>query len=320
MGGRVIGLGVVFVAVLAAIIVPLRAGQRIAGTATAHVFPPAPQVGDCAQAVPSDIELPGLSLTDVVPCAQTHLGQIITVTGATSNGATSTGATGRQTRVPRPNLAACATTAYSFLGVHPLDADGERSPVLGPWWPAFAVSFHTLGPAPSGSAPFIGSMVDVGTVSSPATPAWQACVMTGSHGPLSGDTAQLFAGSARHNPAALCIPGSTVTLHVSVSCDGPHPAEILGWRVADAAIDPVAAFGPSCVTLAGRITGMADPTSDGTLRIGVMPMSSPDGEVREGWGPGHSGPYRAACTIGTASARLLAGSVTGLGGAPVPWA
>ena len=45
-----------------------------------------------------------------------------------------------------------------------------------------------------------------------------------------------------------------------------------------------------------------------------------DGAVHEGWGPGHGGPYRAACTISTITARLLAGSLTGLGDAPVPWA
>ncbi len=315
MGGRVLGLCVVFIAVLAAIIVPLRAGQRIAGTPAAHAFPPPPEVGDCVQAVAGDLEAPGLSLTDVVPCAQPHVGQIVTITDASRN---STGA-GR-TRVPRPNLAACATTAYAFLGVHPVDATGERSPVLGPWWPAFAVSFHTLRPALFDTAPLASSIIDTGTMLPPAAPAWQACVMTGSHGPLSGEAAQLFAGSPLPNPAALCIPASTVALHVSVSCVRPHPAEILGWRVADAAIDPVEVFGPSCATLARRITGMTDPTADGALRVGVIPVSSPDGEVREGWGPGHSGPYRAACTIGTVSTRLLAGSVTGLGGQPVPWA
>lgn len=304
MGGRAVGLGMVVVAVIAAIVIPLRAGHRIAGTATASALPPMPQVGDCVQAVVPEAESSALQVTEVVPCTQPHLGQVITRSVANAVGSGGPGSSGG-VRTPRPNLAACATTAYGFLGVHPVDADGERSPVLGPWWPAFAVSFHSLSPGP---------------LRSTAGPSWQGCVMTGFHGLYSGEAARLFAGPPRRNPVALCIPASTLSLHVSVSCERPHPTEILGWRVADAAIDPVITFGASCGELAHRITGMADPTAGGTLRIAVIAVPSPDGEVREGWGPGHSGPYRAACTIGTASTRMLGGSVTGLGASPVPWA
>ncbi len=65
---------------------------------------------------------------------------------------------------------------------------------------------------------------------------------------------------------------------------------------------------------------MADPTARGALRSVVAYLRVTDGVVREGWGPGRGGPYRAACTISTVTARLLTGSLTGLGNAQVPWA
>ncbi len=294
---RIVGLGVVLVAFLAAMIVPLRAGHRIAGTALAIEVPPPLEVGDCMHAVVPDGHSPDLSLTGVVACTEPHLGEVVTSTDLQP-----APAAGRAGQGSRPNLAACATTSYEFLGVHQVDANGERSPVLGPWWPAFAASFHVLTAAPS----------------QPGA-RWRACALTGEHGPLRGHIAGLFAGAARPNPAALCLPRATVVLHVSVRCGEPHPAEILGWRVTDTAINAVESFGPSCRALARRITGMPDPTAGGLLWIAVIRVRSPDNEVREGWGPGHSGPYRAACTIGTASRRLLQGSMTGVGTGPVPW-
>lgn len=45
------------------------------------------------------------------------------------------------------------------------------------------------------------------------------------------------------------------------------------------------------------------------------------GILHAGFSPGpHSDRSRAACTVSGSGNRLLAGSVTGLGAAPVPWA
>jgi hypothetical protein len=300
---RALGLAVVLIAVLTAMIVPLRAGHRIAGTARAIEMTPAPGIGNCVQAALPDDDSAHLSLTEVVACATWHTGEVVTTRIARPAAAGS-----RTGQDSRPNLAACATTSYAFMGVHPVDANGKRSPVLGAWWPAFAASFHILSaPAPQPTPPWL------------AAP-WRACVLTGEHGPLRGHMAGVFGGAPQRNPAPLCLPRSTVVLHVSVRCDEPHPAEIVGWQVTDGAVDAAASFGPSCRALARRITGMPDPTAGGRLWIRVITVRSPDTAVREGWGPGHGGPYRAACTIGSASGRLLAGSLTGVGAARVPWA
>ncbi len=301
MAGRLAGLGVVVAVLIAALLIPLRFGHRIAGIATTLAIPSAPRVGACLRGMAQSSD-PSADLepaAQVVRCDRPHDAEIIT-----QNDAFGDPSAGMAVRVRRPNLAACAASAYKYLGVHPLDVRGQRSTVLGPWWPAFAASFQMLGP---------------GSLQRFAGQLWEACVMIGSYGPLVGNTADVLADAPGRLPIALCAPSSTVVLHQSASCDQPHPTEILGWRVADAAIDPVTSFASSCQRLAERMTGMTDPTADGLLEVGVVVLRAPDGVVREGWGPGHSGPYRAACTIRTASTRMLTASLIGLGTAPVPW-
>ena len=145
--------------------------------------------------------------------------------------------------------------------------------------------------------------------------------MVGLHGPIGGGKARLFSGAApQRNAIASCVPPGRVAPPMSISCDQPHPREILGWQVADAGTDAATSFARSCSELARRMMGMSDPTADGALGVSVVVLRNPDDVAREAWGPGHGGPYRAACTIGTSSARLLAGSLTGLGNSPVPWA
>jgi hypothetical protein len=131
--------------------------------------------------------------------------------------------------------------------------------------------------------------------------------------------AHLYGGAApQASPIALCSATAQIVPDESVSCDQPHATEILGWRVADQSSANQVSIVQSCTDLAVRMIGRADPGADGALRVAVVVVRSSDGLVRAGWGPGHSGPDRAACTIGTAGPRLLTGSLSGLGDAPLP--
>jgi hypothetical protein len=301
MGRRSLGLGVVIV-VLAALTVPTVAGRRIVGTAIGLMIPAAPRVGDCLLTVaPDAVSGTGADQQrQVVPCSSAHDGEVITQTATVLGIPTSKRGGG-----DIPDLAACARTAYWYLGVHPPDGAGERSAVLGPWWPAFSANFEMLAPDPL--------QLRIGQ-------SWAACVMTSPHELITGSAAHLFGGPPRSSPIALCIPQIEIVLYQAVPCDQPHPTEILGWRVAAESADTPTAFDQSCAELARRITGMTDPTAQGALHAAVLFVRSADTAVHQGWGPGFIAPHQAACTIGTASARLLAGSLTGLGSAPVPWA
>lgn len=301
MGRHWIGLALVVVVLLAAVTVPAVAGRRIVGNAVALVIPAAPQVGDCLLAVLPDP--PSVAGADPapfsVPCSAAHEGEIITQTVTVMGDST-----GKKGGGVIPNVDACANTAYWYFGVHPPDRAGERSTVLGRWWPAFSAKFQALYPS--------ALQLRIGQ-------SWAACVMISPHGSIIGSPAHVFGGPPRPSPIALCTPHTEVVLDVSVPCDQPHPTEILGWRVADEDTAALRSFDQSCAELAARITGMADPTARGALRLVVHYLRVTDGAVHEGWGPGRGGPYRAACTIGTVTARLLTGSLTGLGNAPVPW-
>ena len=227
MGARSVGLGVVVAVLLVALIGPMRGGRRIAGTVAPPILSPAPQVGECVQAGAPGSGSAELQMTQLVPCSQAHLGEVITKTAVGSDPAV-----GGRRRSPRPNLAACATTAYKYLGARRVDSGGDRSPLLGPWWPAFAALFQLLGPGP---------------LQRRAGQSWNACVMVGSHGPIGGGTAHLFTGATpQRNPIALCVPRGRVAPPMSISCDQPHPREILGWRVADAGTDAATSFARSC--------------------------------------------------------------------------
>ena len=100
-----------------------------------------------------------------------------------------------------------------------------------------------------------------------------------------------------------------------VGGDRGQAAGYVLWMPSDPRTIRAAAF--EVVDHEGRIRARLGAGDDGSVSVD---LAGPDGVVREGWGPGHSGPYRAACTISTASARMLIGSLTGLGAGPIPWA
>jgi hypothetical protein len=113
-----------------------------------------------------------------------------------------------------------------------------------------------------------------------------------------------------------------VLLDIAISCLRPHAMELLGWRVADESVGGQRPLDQSCVELARRMTGMSDPTAGGELRVAaIVTHYDVNGILTAGYGSGpHSELNRAACTVSRTGSRLLAGTLTGLGDAPVPWA
>jgi hypothetical protein len=288
---------VIFVVLLAALLTPLIGGRKVAGTAGPLLIPPAPQVGDCLLHVPAAAGADPAAQT--VSCSSGHDAEVIIATATVIGYPTRKRGGGEV-----PDVAACANTAYWYLGVHPPDLTGERSAVLGPWWPAFSADFALLTPGP------LQLRIDQ---------SWVACVLVSQHGLITGSTAHLYGGPPRSSPIPLCSQDREIVLYVAVRCDQPHTTEIMGWRVADESTYAQGSFDQSCAELAQRITGMTDPTAQGALTSTVEFVRSSDGVIHQGWGPNAPAPYRAACTISSAEPRLLSGTLTGLGNAPVPW-
>ena len=149
-----------------------------------------------------------------------------------------------------------------------------------------------------------------------------ACLLVSPQGAVTGSSAGVFAGPVRRNPLAVCRPGADVLLDIAISCRRPHVMELLGWRVADESVGGKRPLDASCVDLARRMTGRPDPTADGALQVAAIVIHyDAYGVLHNGYGPGpHSELNRAACAMSATGSRLLGGTLTGLGEAPIPWA
>jgi len=308
MGRRAAGLALVIVVVLAALTVPQLAGIRIAGLPVALSIATAPTVGDCLRPRESDaaathlVNGMGPVAPVTVPCGLPHDAQVISVTLDPGQFPVLKRSGGQY-----PDLDACTDAAYPFLGIRlPTDA-GDRSELLGPWWPASMGTFMFLSP-------------DV--VQRRVGQSWLACLLVSPQGVVTGSSAGVFTGRARSNPLALCRPGANVLLDIAISCSRPHAMELVGWRVADESIGGKRPLDQSCAELARRITGMSDPTAGGALLVAaIVTHYDTTGILRDGYAPApHSELNRAACVITPTGSRLLAGTLTGLGDAPVAWA
>jgi hypothetical protein len=308
MGRRTAGVALVIGVVLAALTVPQLAGIRIAGQPVGLSIAAAPAVGDCLRPRGSDAAATHVAVgmgpvaPVTVPCALPHDAQVISVTSDPGQFPVVEQSGGQY-----PDLGACADAAYPFLGIRlPTDA-GDRSNLLGPWRPASLGTFMFL--SPDAMQRRVGQ-------------SWLACLLVSPQGIVTGSAAGVFTGRARGNPLALCRPGANVLLDMAISCNRPHAMELIGWRVADESVGGQRPLDQSCAELARRLTGMSDPTAGGALLVAaIVTHYDATGILRDGYAPApHSELNRAACVITPTGSRLLAGTLTGLGDAPVPWA
>ena len=293
-----------------ALTVPALAGIRIAGNPVAIDISPVPTVGDCLRRLESDpaTAAPVAGTDPVTPlltvqCTLPHDAQVISLTQDPDKFPV----VQRNGGARYPNLDACGDAAYPFLGVRAPSDAGDRSELLGPWMPASMGSFLFLSPDPLQHR--VGQH-------------WLACLLVSPQGLVTGSSAGVFAATARSNPLALCHPGADVLLDIAISCLRPHAMELLGWRVADESVGGQRPLDESCRELARRMTGMTDPSAGGELQVAaIVTHYDVNGVLQPGFGPGpHSELNRAACTVSRTGSRLLDGTLTGLGDAPVPWA
>lgn len=238
----------------------------------------------------------------MVSCGDSHQGEIVRIAMDVGEFPVTT-----LSGVAVPDLAACRDAAYPYLGMRSPTEAGDRSNLLGPWSPPSIGSYGFVRPD---------------SLQRRAGQRWVACVLSSPQGEVRGSAREIYAGPARENPFAVCSPGTNVLLDLAVPCRRPHPMEILGWRSADESAGGQRPLDQSCAELAGRVTGMADPTAAGALRVAAVVIHyDSQGILRPGFAPApHSELGRAACTVSAAGTRVLDGSLVGLGDGPLPWA
>jgi hypothetical protein len=302
---RLIGTGLLVVALIVASLVPALQGRRVSGEPRAGDVPHPATIGACLRnldgqgPVPSGTRLGMDADVRTVDCSEPHDGEIIAVTSESSY---------LRDRTVNPAVAdlnECFEIADRYVGIAHSMRRGDRSPLLGSWDPPSSPGLAFLGPS---------------NLHARAGADWLACVLLPPDR-VTGSVAGLYAGAARRNPFAVCHPDDGVRLGLAVSCRKPHPTEILGWRAADQNSDRQAELDESCRELAARMTGMTDPTAAGALHIrAIVVHLDANGLVQRGFPPvPWDGTGLAFCTLGAEPPRLLIGTLTGLGDAPVPF-
>lgn len=249
---RPLGVLVLVLALIAAVVTPQILATGLAGAASTVPLPLPPAVGSC-------LELGGDMA--VVPCSEPHDAEVFRSWPAAAGPARQT----EQHGVPLddPTRAAieyaeCWPALGGYLGVGAADSSAGRWQPL----PPQAIAHFVLGPTTPTSAGL----------------RWSACVLT-------TPTGRAFTGSVAHTAGSrtpdrpsdfgTCIIVSYYFPHVS-SCDHPHRIELLGYFVpTQAMLDAGSVLvgysteeaQAECVTLARWLTGAADPTYGGRLRI-----------------------------------------------------
>jgi hypothetical protein len=302
MDRRLLGAGLLVLAVVVVSAVPALDGRRVAGSPVPIDVPPPPRVGHCLAELEFERRNGGsMAAADrvdqTVDCARPHVGEVIAVGPTASFPRTKNGS------ATVPDLGTCAEILHSYMGVAGSLQSGDQ---LGPWQPPASGRFWYMRPD---------------ELEQRAGAGWLACVVSSRHGPVTGSVADAYADRARANPLAICHFDGTVRFAVSVPCVEPHAAEVFGWRTADVAVTNQEALDASCRQLAQRLTGMPDPTAGGALRVRTLRVYTDNNGVLQAGDPPvpWHGYGRAVCSLVAEPPRLLGDTLTGLGDRPVPF-
>jgi hypothetical protein len=280
------GILVLVIVALAAVGVPAVAGRSTGQAAVRAPAAAAPAVGACLGTLPdlgpSTIPPAAAPSVTLVPCDRPHVGEVVAVTSGPGR---------------------CFQAMTGYLG---LPASGL---VLG-WKVRLNAGATAFGPD-------VAQRAD--------GQSWTGCAVTpGASGPnplqYNGIVRNALAGGRPPAGYALCTPSIGSMLgQGTASCAAAHGAEVLGNRsTADPALDQPA-LDASCAALAVQLTGSADPTRGGQLRVTAYGYHFDRfGTPRPGLD--HAGTSGATCVLTAEQPdRQLDDTLLGLGSGPVPW-
>ena len=303
---------VVALAVLAAAALPALGGRMLTGTGSIAPVAGPPTIGTCVTMDRNDlieIRRTAAGVTQIpsmeqIPCGVAHDGE---VTAVFDEPGVFTSADYFAPTAPEFSVCAVPTALYlDFIDpgkqpAHPVARFGAWSPV-------------GLG-APQGVGPDIRQRR--------AGQHWRACVLQppGARR-YEGSARNAFRGGALPDRFTVCALRLFPLWQGPVGCGDRHTAQIFG----SAGFDPAgrAALDRSCRALVAAVTGRADPTAGGALRVQAqIEHYDPSGRPLEG-PPTGSAPGRrppiAGCVAVSAGGRPLGRSLAGLGAAALPWA
>jgi hypothetical protein len=308
-------LGGVLVLVLA--LVATLAGnartKQLAGDPVRGPLPDPPAVGDCVLEPLSQQVLNAFGSTQpardyptprTAPCTGTRYGEIVAVLAAGLDYvAPATGDAWSDTNSPANR---CSSAAEMYLGVRDVDHPSAR------WSPTAAIAVGAVGPGP---------------VLSGAGQRWLACVVLAFGDSAASENTKRFTGTLRAALASLRLPPQLAQCvpvlpdpsawEESIPCARPHRAELLGFAWSDQPDDVVKRrLTGECPELASKLTGLADPSGHGRLRVRVTSVQLPPDA--SGTDPDGVGPVNYYCGIEATGGHVLTGPLLGLGEGPLP--
>ena len=319
MDRRLIGALLVVAVVAAATVVPALHGLRIAGEAIAIELPADPRFGDCLLTKWSGFGLlpgaaPAGAVTTSAPSTAAPgsakaepspvfgscggkgqvAGEVLAVVSAAGDEA----ARRAQVRATGPN---CQQLAFAYAGLIPTDKNHYGLP----GWPAEPVSWSL-------SVNLQNAWILPDPLLRAAGRTWAACVAAPARSDFyHGRLFAAYAGGKLPDGFGSCWDQRSVNVAMRpINCGDPHQSELISLGTVPNLKDITrAAIEGSCLRLAGRIMGRADPTANGGLEIQVDPQDDiPRAGAR----------LNVVCYI-VPTKHSLAGTLVGLGDRPVPY-
>lgn len=286
MDRRVAGVLALVLAVAAVVFVPRFLNPGVAGVATVAPMPTPPAVGSCVNTMRRSMS--------VVDCTQLHEGEV-----------TATWIAEDPDRVREATDDSCAAHARDYLG--------QVVPQLMENWTLAVLTWETgvtRAPRAQRAEDYYG---------------WNACVVRApERGRYTGSIRNLADVTTRPAVFGSCQSYSVGLVPCTDLHDGERLADASGtWideqpgRPAGSRLESIeASLSGGCTAVAEAMTGAADPTYDGRLRIivwvqelGQVPY--PDDETR------YATDYLASCEVSAVDGELT-GSVVGVGDAELP--
>lgn len=205
-----------------------------------------------------------------------------------------------------PNVDNCGRLLSAYLGM--VDV-----PMFGIWTPNLSLVTGLARPSVRQAA--VGQR-------------WAACVVTVQPGnvpagpftgPLYGSTLRnALQTGAERNLLGRCPPVVNWTVAPSTgSCGNPHLLELLGYGYTGGRSFSREQLALSCRQLVDKLTGLPDPTAAGALAVQVHIEDGNNAVITAAQIPPDS---FLQCGVVVLDGRKLAGSLLGLGRAPLPWA
>lgn len=292
---------------LAAIVIPNVPGRRIAGSPSAGAVPGPPSTDDCVTWIADPwprFDNPAPQIDDVFdyptltvgPCDGGIVGEVVSVADN-----------------PEPPVRISATDYLSQISQCPIDAiayTGSIAPVVQTasgtsvvWAAQPQFRYTRVGPSRAQRAQ--GQQ-------------WSACLIGSVDGvPYSGRLHDVFTAGTLPAAFGTCLLSIDPSRMDQLSCDRPHPAELLATTSLGPRPTSGADVQQACVDFAGRALRTSDPTRAGAVRIQVVVLRDWGVEVVEP-GPESLADTFAGCVAVAQNGAMLIRSLIGVADGPLP--